>query len=461
MTRHTRQPGGPRRPTARSKGTRGRGVFRSTTQTARQRATVEIEHVGREGDGLGREVGAPDGSRGKTVAIPFTLPGERVDAQLVGERGRALRIEQPAGARREPLCTHHGRASEVDPACGACALQHWTPEPYRAWKRELLVRALQRAGIDAEVDPLVASEPGTRRRLVLAARRTEAGVVLGFNAHRTDRIVDMRECPVALPVIVDALPALRDLLREALAPGARAKVSVLATETGLDVAIEGDGVAEVVAARFGQGSIVRVSANGEVLHERAAPVLRFGATAITPPPGAFVQAVAMAEDAMASLVCEHLRGARRVADLFCGSGAFALRLAQRSAVHAVETFAAPLAALDRAWRGGEGLRTVTIERRDLERRPLQPAELEGRDGPRSKPYDGLVFDPPRAGAEAQCEALARAHVPRVAAVSCNPQTLARDLAILVGGGYRIERLVPIDQFLFTPHLEVVALLSRD
>ena len=285
--------------------------------------------------------------------------------------------------------------------------------------------------------------------------------MLGFNALRSDRIVQMEECPVAVPAIVAALPELRDLLGAILSRAARARVSVLATQTGLDVNVDGEGVTATGPIRVPHVSIARLSLAGETVHERAAPLIRFGDVEVVPPPGAFVQAVENAEAAMATLVTDHLRGARHVADLYSGSGAFALRLAASASVHAVEGAAEPLTALDRAWRRASNLRRVTTERRDLDRRPLQPAELEGRDGPRSRAFDGMVIDPPRAGAEAQSHAIARANVARVAAVSCNPITLARDLAIMVAGGYRIERVVPIDQFLFTPHLEAVALLTRD
>ena len=447
MTRHRRQPGA----------RRGRG---NAKPSGPARVTeLRIERMGRGGDGL-----AVDGH--DQIAVSFTLPDERVEASVRGKDAALIAIREGSAQRSAPLCRHFGAPAirtvpSDSPPCGACALQHWNREPYVEWKRGLLVTALLRVGIEAEVDPLVRCEPGTRRRVVLAARRTEAGVLLGFNALRSDRIVDMRECPVALPEIVSALSALRDLLATVMPRGGRGRVSVLATETGLDVALNHEGDVSSPIVRSLSEPFARFAVDDEIVHERTVPIIRFGSVAVTPPPGAFVQSVEAAERTMASLVTDYLHDAKHVADLYSGSGTFGLRLAERSAVHAFETIGEPLSALDRAARGATGLRRITTERRDLDRRPLQPAELEGRDGPRSKAYDGLVFDPPRAGAEAQCHALAKAVGRRVAAVSCNPNTLARDLAILVGGGYRIERIVPIDQFLFTPHLEAVALLSRD
>jgi 23S rRNA (uracil1939-C5)-methyltransferase len=199
-------------------------------------------------------------------------------------------------------------------------------------------------------------------------------------------------------------------------------------------------------------STSRLSVDGETVIEPAKPVVLFGDVPVAVPPGGFLQATAEAEHAMAALVTDHLAGARHVADLFAGSGTFALRLASRSRVHAAEGDAAALAALEEGARRAAGLKPVTAEKRDLFNRPLLPRELDA--------FDGLVFDPPRAGAEAQCRQIARSKVRRVAAVSCNPGTLARDLAILKEGGYRITRVTPIDQFLWSPHVEVVALLER-
>ncbi|TIP90357.1 MAG: class I SAM-dependent RNA methyltransferase, partial [Mesorhizobium sp.] len=178
----------------------------------------------------------------------------------------------------------------------------------------------------------------------------------------------------------------------------------------------------------------------------------FGDIAVAVPPGAFLQATEAAEQAMADIVGRHLARAKKIADLFAGCGSFALRLAAKSEIHAVEGDAAALLALDRAFRFASGLKRVTSERRDLFRRPLTFKELNA--------FDGIVFDPPRAGAEDQSKQIARSDVPLVAAVSCNPVTLARDLRILIDGGYALKSVTPIDQFLWSPHVEAVALLEK-
>lgn len=234
-------------------------------------------------------------------------------------------------------------------------------------------------------------------------------------------------------------------------------MTVTTTASGLDVAVDDAGrlsdAARLKVSDFaGRAGFARLSVGGEVIVEPRRPVVMFGEIAVAPPPGAFLQATAEAETAMAALVMQHLSGSKRIADLFAGSGTFALRLAADAEVHAVESDAAALAALDRAFRFTTGLRKVTTEKRDLFRRPLVVKELDR--------FDGLVFDPPRAGAEDQVKQIARSAIPKVAAVSCNPVTLARDLAILVAGGYRVTGVTPIDQFLWSPHVEAVALLEK-
>jgi 23S rRNA (uracil1939-C5)-methyltransferase len=155
---------------------------------------------------------------------------------------------------------------------------------------------------------------------------------------------------------------------------------------------------------------------------------------------------------MAEAMLAHVGDARPVADLFCGAGTFTLRLARRAAVTAVEGDAALLAALDMGVRHARGLKPVTVRKRDLFRNPLAAAELNG--------FGAVVFDPPAAGAKAQAEALAAAKVPKVVAVSCNPATLARDARILTDGGYRLTRVLPVDQFLFSAEVEAVATFER-
>ncbi|RQP17658.1 MAG: class I SAM-dependent RNA methyltransferase, partial [Brucella intermedia] len=297
----------------------------------------------------------------------------------------------------------------------------------------------------------------TRRRAVFAARKTEKGVLLSFNRHLSHEIIDIVECAVTVPEIIARLDDLREV-GALIAPGSKPfKLAATLTASGLDLAASGCGVLDdsqrrALTALVMKKGFARLSHEGEIIVEPKKPLIHFGKVPVPVPPGCFLQATEDAEEAMVQLVLDHVGKSKRVADLFCGVGTFALRIAEKSAVHAVENDALALAALDRGVRHVQGLKPVSVERRDLFRRPLMPKEL--------LPYNAVVFDPPRAGAEEQALELAKSKVEKVVAVSCNPVTLARDLAILVKGGYRVTRVTPIDQFLWSPHVEAVATLVK-
>jgi len=412
--------------------------------------TVTIQKLGAQGDGIAQGADGP-------IYVPFTLPGESVAIERVKSQGTLMSVASASPDRQEPHCRHFGPHG-VNGACGGCTLQHYADARYRAFKRQLVVDALRSKGLTPEVDDIVAAHPGERRRVVFAARKTEKDMLIGFNQAESHHIVAIEECPIASAGIMARLPAIKTIAA-AMAVNAEAfRISVLETQTGLDLAVDGikslsdkqrRSTIETVLSLRG---IARVSLNGEILVEPVKPMIDFGGVQVAPPPGAFTQATKQAEDAMAELGAGHVGKAKRIADLFAGSGTFSLRLAQIGRVQAVESEEKPLAALDQAARTTQGLKPVSIECRDLFRRPLMTQEL--------KVYDAVVFDPPRAGAEFQSKELARSQVKKIVAVSCNPLTLARDLAILVEGGYRITRVTPIDQFLWTSHVEVVAALEK-
>lgn len=412
--------------------------------------TVTIEKLGAKGDGVAQ---TPEGP----VFVPFALPGERVTIARQKSSGVMLALLEPAAERIEPACRHFGPDGK-NGTCGGCSLQHMAPAPYHAFKRQVVLDALAAHGLECPVEPLVTAAPGQRRRATFSARRTEAGILLGFSSPESHHIVEIEECPVLSPSLFSRLPALR-LLAGILASGSDPfRIAVLETETGLDISFSGlkppsekrrQAATRAVIAVKG---IARLTYEDEIIVEPVRPALDIAGTKVNPPPSGFAQATREAEETMAGLVTKHLKGSKSVADLFCGFGTFALRLAEKSRVHAVEFDARALAALDMAVRNRQGLKAVTNERRDLFRRPLLPRELAG--------FDGVVFDPPRAGAVEQAGELARSKVSKIAAVSCNPATLGRDLRILVDGGYAVERVVPIDQFLWSPHVEAIALLSR-
>jgi 23S rRNA (uracil1939-C5)-methyltransferase len=403
----------------------------------------EIARLGAHGDGV-------VDANGGHIFIPFALPGEVVTAAREKDRAQLISVLEPSPQRIDPACRHFTE-------CGGCAIQHLDDQAYREWKRGLVVHALKGRGIDVAVGELVACPPHSRRRAAFTARNTETGLHLGYNKAFSHTLVDIEECPVLVPAIVEAAGTLRHLAGIIANTSKPFRFLVTATESGFDVAASDCGKPTEAIRRAAtdfaiKSKIARLSIDGEIIVEPVKPMLTFGAATVSPPPGAFVQAVAEAEGAMVSLVTGHMRKAKKVADLFSGCGTFALRLAAGAEVHAVEGEAPALAALDRGFRFASGLKRVTVERRDLDRRPLTFKELNV--------FDGIVFDPPRAGAEDQSKQIARSDVPYVAAVSCNPATLARDLRILIDGGYALKSVVPIDQFLWSHHVEAVALLEK-
>lgn len=411
---------------------------------ARETRTLTLDSVGAQGDGRAVE----DGRR---VSVPFTLPGERVRVRGAGERLELVSIETPSPERIAPACRHFG-------TCGGCTLQHWAPAPYAAFKREQIVRTLKARGLEAEVAETWVTPAGSRRRAALAARRVGKEVRLGFHVRKSHELVGIAECRVLRPAIVAALPKLREIAGYLIS--GKEEIGLLVTETasGLDLhasglAKETEALARAEAASAAlRAGFARISIEGaDVLTDRR-PSLPAGAANLLPPPGGFLQASAEAEAEVERIVREHLKFAFRVADLFSGCGTFALRLAAESSVLAVEGNAAAIEALKDSVRAAPGLKPVEARVRDLFRNPVSAAELAK--------VDGLVLDPPRAGAEAQAREIAKSGVRRVAYVSCDPATLARDLRTMVDGGYRIFRVHPIDQFLWSAHVEAVALLEK-
>ncbi|MDJ0512021.1 MAG: class I SAM-dependent RNA methyltransferase [Methyloceanibacter sp.] len=407
--------------------------------------TVEltIERLGAQGDGIAETVNGP-------VFVPFTLPGERVGATIEadGTHARCDAIFDESPDRVKPVCPHFG-------VCGGCALQQLKTSDYLNWKRELVVQALSSRGLKVPVEPVRPVPLGSRRRATFRLERRGQDVVLGYRRARTHETIDVVSCPILSPSIVAALSDLKRLVSPLLGGHNEARIAVTETENGLDVTVEGVQPPETALARLAGAAeasgLARLTAGGESV-TLAPPILRLGRARVTLPPGAFLQASAHAEAEMVSLVCEGVGRSKRVADLFSGLGTFSFTLAERAAVDAYESDTDALAVLSEATRHATKLKPIRTQRRDLFRDPLGWQEL--------KRFDAVVFDPPRAGAVAQAEQLAKTTVKRIVAVSCNPGTLARDLRLIVDGGYDITRVVPVDQFLFSSHVEVVAHLTR-
>lgn len=405
---------------------------------------LEIARLGAQGDGVAE---GPDGP----IFVPFTLPGERARVAIDGESDHATLVDvlEPSPARVEPVCQHFG-------VCGGCALQHMENHAYLRWKREQVVAALNSRGLEAKVEEVRPVPLGSRRRASLAIGRGPAGLVLGYHRARSHDLIDVEACPVLSPRIVASLPKLKQALEPLLGGKRHAKVGITETSSGVDLLVEGARPAPAAMAAFASQApmlnVARLTIGEDSITASTAPEVDLAGVKVRLPPGAFLQASREAETALASLVKEGIGAAKRVADLFAGLGTFTFALARTAAVDAFEAYEPALAALATAARKTPKLKPIRTFARDLFRFPLRPKELAT--------YNTVVFDPPRAGASAQAKELAASKVPKVVAVSCNPGTLARDLRILVDGGYRISRVVPVDQFLFSPHIEVVAHLER-
>ena len=395
-----------------------------------------ITRLGHQGDGIA------DGP----VYAPGTLPGEIVSGTLVGQQLTDIRVETPSEHRVKAPCRHYK-------ACGGCQLQHASDAFVADWKLQIVRKALMAQDLEAPLRPIHTSPERSRRRATIAVRRTKKGTLAGFHGRASGTITEIPDCRLLDPALIAAIP-----VAEALATLGASRKGVLAvtltlSEGGLDVAVTGgkplDGPLELALAQATEKhGLARLSWDEEVIAMRHAPVQRFGAAGVTPPPGAFLQATKDGEKALLKAVSEATRGAKRIIDLFAGSGTFSLPLAEIAEVHAVEGEAAMVEALDQGWRRAQGLKRVTTEARDLFRRPLMPDEL--------KSFDAIVLDPPRAGAEAQVDEIAQAQRPVIAYVSCNPVTFARDAKTLVNAGYTLEWVQVVDQFRWSSHTELAA-----
>ncbi|MDE0968446.1 MAG: RsmD family RNA methyltransferase [Octadecabacter sp.] len=374
------------------------------------------------------------------------LPGEEVEPLPDG----TARIIMPVADRVKPPCRHFK-------SCGGCAVQHASDHFVAAWKTKIVERAMTARSLPFPFRTIHTSPVQSRRRARLSGRRTKKGAMVGFHAKASDALIDVPDCQLLLPSIRSSFPALEALT--IIAASRKSEVNLTVTDSlgGLDVMVETDreltgnlrielaGLAEVY-------NLARLAWNDEVVVTRKSPDQEFGNTYVTPPSGAFLQATREGEKSIISAVLEAALGAKRCVDLFSGAGTIALSLAEVAEVHAVESSSDMLETLDRGWRHAKGLKLVTTETRDLYRRPLEPDEL--------KRFDLAILDPPRAGADAQIATLCASKMRAVAMVSCNPVTFAREAAALIAAGFTLEWIDIVDQFRWSPHVELVGSFTR-
>jgi len=403
-----------------------------------------IDHVGHRGDGVAF-------ADGQSLYVPYTLGGETVEVAPVPghhpDRRHLLQVERASPERVTPFCPHFG-------TCGGCAIQHWDTERYRAWKRDIVIETLAQAKLACDVYPLIDAHGLGRRRMTLHARMGTHDVLkVGFAAANSHDIVPVDRCPILDPGLSGALDAGWAVAEPLISIGKPLDIQITATDSGLDIDVRGSGplpapTIATLSRVAEQHRLARLTRHGELVLMRTPPTITIGTAQVTLPPGSFLQATVAGEETLAALVAEHCGRAKHIADLFCGVGPFALRLAAKARIAAFDNDEGAVTALQKAATSTSGLKPVKAQARDLFRRPLMPQEL--------RDYEAIVFDPPRQGAQAQVLQLAASKVPVVVAVSCNVATFARDARILIDGGYRLEGVTPVDQFRHTPHVELVA-----
>ncbi|MET3927347.1 TRAM domain-containing protein [Devosia sp. 2618] len=394
--------------------------------------TTTITSLGHKGEGVA-EIEC------RKVFVPLALPGERVEIDVDGERGTLRGIISAAPNRAEPLCPHFG-------SCGGCQLQHMDRASYEAFKIALVETPLHFAGIEQKVSRFIDAVGDGRRRATLHARREGAG----YMRLRSHQVHDLDACPILVPGLAKA----PDIARAVMQAVGESDVSFTATLTGIDVAIRTEkkqARQDRVAPLVNRFKLARLSLNGELVLQAQPAIIEMGKARVEMPIGSFLQATAAAEQVLADYVLNAVGKAKTVADLFCGMGPFALRLAEQRPVFATDNDRAGIAALDKARRFTKGLREVTAKTKDLFRDPLTQFEL---------PYEAVVLDPPRAGAEAQVRELTKSKVKTVVMVACDARTFARDAAILVAGGYTMSDLVAVDQFTQSTHIEIASTFRR-
>jgi 23S rRNA (uracil1939-C5)-methyltransferase len=374
-------------------------------------AEIQITALGGRGEGIG-EV------EGERVFVPFALPGETVRATLAGTRASVDEITKPSPDRIQPFCRHFTH-------CGGCAVQHLGDDAYRTWKKGTVETALANKRLDVPMDELLDAHGHGRRRVTLHVQFNKGWVEAGFMRARSHDLLDLDQCPILVPALSVAADVARSLAVPFKARAKQLDVGITATESGLDCDIrlakvhnELDMDTRMDIADIANGlDLARVTVDGELIVERRPPVIANGPGRVAPPPGGFLQATQAGEEALAGLVLDHARGARKVTDLFCGVGPFALRLAAESSVLAVDMDEDQISALSKAVRFCQGLKPITPEVRDLFRNPYRSDEL-------SKFYC-VVFDPPRAGAQAQAREIAQSEVPVVIRGSCGDRSFVR------------------------------------
>jgi 23S rRNA (uracil1939-C5)-methyltransferase len=405
---------------------------------------VKISEFGHHGDGVATL------KNGENCYIPYTLPGETVKIERTRNVYKLIEIQKASENRIKPFCDYFT-------VCGGCKIQHLELSIYQSWKHGIVQKALINQGIDIPVAPLIDAHGKGRRRVSFHAKRENGQIQVGLMKYHSHEILNIDKCPILVPELSSGINIARDITRVIPSGSKPLNIQLTATESGIDCNINGcptDGstLFTKIAELANKYDLARISFDRDIIIERNSPVISIADAKIILPPSSFLQPTISGENILASLVLEHLKDVTQIADLYCGIGTFAIRMAKRSTITAYDNNALSIEALTKAINHTQGLKPVIAIERDLSREPLFPQEL--------KKFGAIIFDPPRAGAAVQAQQLATSTVNKIIAVSCNPASFALDASILIKGGFVLKRVTPIDQFKFTSHIELVALFER-
>lgn len=396
--------------------------------------------------------------------VPFGVTGDVLDVTLVDEKAKYKtakinEIIEPSVHRAEPICQHFG-------VCGGCRLQHINSEFYKKFQKKHVETTLQHRGFEnLEIGDVKISPLRSRRRARFNAVKIKGKLTLGLSEKAQHKLFDLKECPVMKDEITELVPSLRRFLNKILKNQDKMAIQVTLCENGLDVVFESKGEPDLdlrmeIASFAELNDIARISwfDNGlkkpqyERLCERRKPFVRFGSRKVMTPPGSFLQATKEGEAALSRIALSFLKNCENIVDIFAGCGTFGVAALSRLNVHAVEYSVEMTNALRDSANLLKGTKKLTTEIRDLYLRPLNEFELNE--------FDGAIIDPPRAGAKAQVEEVIRSSITKIVMISCNPATFARDARMLVDAGFKMGTVTPVDQFLYSPHLEIIACFER-
>lgn len=408
-----------------------------------------VDTIGAYGDG----VVTVDAEK---IFVPYTAPSDHIKLETRGQKGQLLELLNAGPDRMDPPCAYYGR-------CGGCAFQHVTRDFYVKWKKAQIVSALVAAGIsEAPIANMVEIDPATRHRAQFSVQRSGKDVQLGYFEKRSRNIIPIDNCLVLHPKLQAKLKALRALAGAVPREWASFSIAVTLYSNGLDVNfISSKRLSEPtptgmqsLAKMMADVGVIRVSLGGEVLMAINQPVISFDGISVSPPPGAFLQASQMGQAALIGLVVTAAKDSKKIIDLFAGCGTFSLPLSKTATVEAVDSDAGAIGALKTAAAVAQGYKANPVKTgiRNLFENPFRASELNK--------FDAIVIDPPRAGAIEQMREIAVSKVRRVVSVSCDLKTFSRDAKILLEGGYVLTQLTPVDQFVYSPHIELVGVFER-